>query len=103
MESIRSVQPVEPTRAAPVPPHPPIEAEPGGRGRPRPEWEDPVLTTLAYQLRDAHRRVAGLPADTRRSLTRHLLTITDLAKRDPGLAARRLATFLTDMDTSTRR
>jgi hypothetical protein len=61
-----------------------------------PEWDDPVLTRLAEQLRDAHRRVAPLPAETRRRLIRHLLAITDLAKRDPALAARRLEVFLAD-------
>nr|WP_230421047.1 hypothetical protein [Actinomadura soli] len=54
------------------------------------------MTQLARQLRDAHRAVAPLPAATRRRLIRHLLAITDLAKRDPGLAARRLETFLAD-------
>ncbi|MFI0485254.1 hypothetical protein ACH34T_31975 [Actinomadura sp. 9N215] len=47
-------------------------------------------------MRDAHRAVAPLPAPARRRLIRHLLAITDLAKRDPGLAARRLETFLAD-------
>ncbi|TDD37435.1 MULTISPECIES: hypothetical protein [unclassified Actinomadura] len=61
-----------------------------------PEWDDPALTQLARQLRDAHRAVAPLPAPARRRLIRHLLAITDLAKRDPGLAARRLETFLAD-------
>jgi hypothetical protein len=69
--------------------------EPGWLG---PEWDDPVLTTLARRLRDAHRLVTPLPADTRRRLIRQLLAITDLAKRDPELAARRLATFLADFD-----
>lgn len=73
--------------------------EPGWRG---PEWDDPVLTTLARRLRDAHRLVAPLPADTRRRLIRHLLAITDLAKRDPELAARRLAAFLEDFDEDLR-
>lgn len=64
-----------------------------------PAWEDPALTELARRLREAHRRVRPLPPTTRRRLHRHLLTITDLAKRDPALAARRLETFLTDLDT----
>jgi hypothetical protein len=61
-----------------------------------PAWDDPVLTTLAERLREAHRLVAPLPQATRRRLIRHLLTITDLAKRDPDLAARRLDSFLAD-------
>lgn len=76
---------------------------PGDTGWSGPEWDDPVLTTLARQLREAHQGVAALPKEVRRRLTRHLLIITDLAKRDPGLAARRLATFLSDMGTSPRR
>ncbi|GLW62559.1 hypothetical protein Arub01_08030 [Actinomadura rubrobrunea] len=61
-----------------------------------PEWDDPALTRLARRLRDAHRLVAPLPRDTRRRLIRHLLAITDLAKRDTELAARRLDAFLAD-------
>lgn len=64
-----------------------------------PEWDDPLLTRLARWLRDAHRRVAALPAAERPRLTRQLLIITDLAKRDPRLALRRLETFLGDLDT----
>jgi hypothetical protein len=66
-------------------------------GEPRwtgPEWDDPTLTRLAERLREAHRLVAPLPAGPRRRLTRQLLAITDLAKRDPALADRRLAGFL---------
>jgi hypothetical protein len=55
-----------------------------------PEWDDPELTRLARRLRDAHRRVAVLPSTERPRLTRQLLVITDLAKRDPRLACRRL-------------
>jgi hypothetical protein len=63
-----------------------------------PEWDDPVLTWLARRLRDAHRRVAALSAPDRPRLTRQLLVITDLAKRDPQLARRRLEIFLADLD-----
>jgi hypothetical protein len=63
-----------------------------------PEWDDPVLTMLARRLRDAHRRVAGLPTLRRQRLTRQLLLITDAAKRDPRLAFRRLEVFLADLD-----
>jgi hypothetical protein len=75
----------------------PTPAEASWRG---PAWDDPALTELAVRLRDAHRLVAPLPATARRRLHRHLLTITDLAKRDPALAARRLETFLTDLESS---
>ncbi len=61
-----------------------------------PEWDDPALTRLARQLRDAHRAVAPLPPQDRQRLIRHLLAITDLAKRDAELAARRLDAFLAD-------
>jgi hypothetical protein len=63
-----------------------------------PEWDDPVLTMLARRLRDAHRRVAGLPTLRRQRLTRQLLLITDAAKRDPRLAFRRLEVFLAELD-----
>jgi hypothetical protein len=61
-----------------------------------PQWDDPTLTLLAQRLRDAHRLVAPLPRETRRRLIRQLLAITDLAKRDTELAARRLDAFLSD-------
>ncbi|TDB92571.1 hypothetical protein [Actinomadura sp. 7K534] len=64
--------------------------------RTQPQWDDPELTRLAHRLRDAHRAVAPLPPEDRQRLIRHLLAITDLAKRDAGLAARRLETFLAD-------
>jgi hypothetical protein len=60
-----------------------------------------VLTWLARRLRDAHRRVAALPAPERPRLTRQLLVITDLAKRDPHLASRRLEIFITDLGPET--
>ncbi|GAB3685128.1 hypothetical protein GCM10027589_54160 [Actinocorallia lasiicapitis] len=63
-----------------------------------PGWDDPGLTLLADQLRTAHRRIAPLPQEIRQRLHRHLLAITDLAKRDHELAARRLTVFLTDLD-----
>jgi hypothetical protein len=51
-------------------------------------------------LRDAHRRVAPLTAESRRRLIRQLLAITDLAKRDAELAGRRLSAFLADVEAS---
>ncbi|GAA0963211.1 hypothetical protein [Actinocorallia libanotica] len=63
-----------------------------------PAWEDPELTLLAARLRAAHERIALLPRPSRMRLHRHLLAITDLAKRDQELAARRLAVFLDEMD-----
>ncbi|RAY12435.1 hypothetical protein DPM19_25145 [Actinomadura craniellae] len=63
-----------------------------------PAWDDPALTLLARRLRDAHRLVAPLPPEPRQRLIRHLLAITDLAKRDADLAARRLAAFLEDFE-----
>jgi hypothetical protein len=61
-----------------------------------PAWDDPELTRLARGLREAHRLVAPLPSEARTRLSRHLLAITDLAKRDAKLAARRLDAFLSD-------
>jgi hypothetical protein len=55
------------------------------------------LTRLARGLREAHREVAALERDERPRLTRQLLMITDLAKRDPELAARRLEVFMADL------
>lgn len=75
---------------------------PGDPGWTGPEWDDPTLTRLARRLRDAHRLVEPLPPADRRRLIRQLLAITDLAKRDPGLAARRLETFLTEFEDSLR-
>ncbi len=63
-----------------------------------PAWEDPELTLLAARLRAAHERISLLPRPSRMRLHRHLLAITDLAKRDQELAARRLAVFLDEMD-----
>jgi hypothetical protein len=63
-----------------------------------PDWGDPVLNALATGLREAHARVAALPPRDRPGMTRHLLVITDLAKRDPSLAVRRLESFLKHLD-----
>ena len=53
-----------------------------------PWWDDPQLDALADGLRVAHARVSALPATVRPRMTRHLLLITDLAKRDAPLALR---------------
>jgi hypothetical protein len=58
-----------------------------------PRWNDPQLDALADGLRAAHARVAALPALVRPQMTRRLLLITDLAKRDAALALRRLESF----------
>lgn len=68
-----------------------------------PEWEDPQLTVLARRLREAHAQVAKLPVAVRPRLTRNLLVITDLAKRDPGLAAERLESFMNDLGAAGNR
>ena len=60
-------------------------------------WNDPELNALADGLREAHARVAALPALVRPRMTRQLLIITDLAKRDAALALRRLKSFLGDL------
>lgn len=72
-------------------------------GRAATWWADPLLNELAAELREAHRAVAALPAHDRPRLTRRLLVITDLAKRDPELAARRLRAFRAGIDDEFRR
>jgi hypothetical protein len=64
-----------------------------------PRWDDPQLDALADGLRVAHARVAALPGALRPQMTRHLLVITDLAKRDATLALRRLESFLKDLNS----
>jgi hypothetical protein len=63
-----------------------------------PSWNDPQLDALADGLRVAHVRVARLPSQVRPQMTRHLLVITDLAKRDAALALRRLESFLSELE-----
>jgi hypothetical protein len=63
-----------------------------------PSWNDPELDALAEGLRTAHARVAALSSQVRPQMTRHLLVIADLAKRDAALALRRLESFLSDLD-----
>ena len=63
-----------------------------------PGWNDPRLDALAEGLRAAHARVASLSAQVRPQMTRRLLMITDLAKRDAALALRRLESFFEDLD-----
>jgi hypothetical protein len=63
----------------------------------RESWDDPRLDALAEGLRVAHARVARLPPLVKPRMTRHLLVITDLAKRDADLALRRLESFLRDL------
>jgi hypothetical protein len=50
-------------------------------------------------LRDAHRRVRalGAPQEERKRMTRRLLSICDLSKRDLQHAAARLSHFLEDL------
>ena len=63
-----------------------------------PRWDDPELDALAEGLRQAHARVSALPPLVRPRMTRHLLLITDLAKRDSVLALSRLESFLQDLE-----
>ncbi|MBP2703292.1 hypothetical protein JOL79_05685 [Microbispora sp. RL4-1S] len=63
--------------------------------------EDQILDVLlARRLRDAHRRVRALalPQEERVRLTRRLLAISDVAKRDIAHAAARLDTFIACLD-----
>jgi len=57
---------------------------------------------LARRLRDAHRRVRALalPQEERARLTRRLLAICDVAKRDVSHAAARLDAFIAYLDTT---
>jgi hypothetical protein len=52
---------------------------------------------LARRLREAHRRVRGLPAADKERCARRYLAICDLAKRDPERAAARLDAFLASL------
>ncbi|MCG5214467.1 SCO5555 family protein [Streptosporangium soli] len=54
---------------------------------------------LARRLRDAHRRVRALllPIEERHRLSRRLLAICDVSKRDLQHASGRLSTFLDDL------
>lgn len=61
-------------------------------------WDDPRLGELAEGLREAHLRVAALSAQVRAGLTRRLLAVTDLAKRDPELALSRLKSLMEDLN-----
>jgi hypothetical protein len=61
-------------------------------------WDDPQLNELADGLREAHVRVAALPAQVRPRVTRHLLAVADLAKRDPALAMTRLKSLMEDLN-----
>jgi hypothetical protein len=63
-----------------------------------PAWDDPQLNALARRLREAHTRVAGVPVALKPRLTRQLLLITDLAKRDPALALKRLESFMIELE-----
>lgn len=53
---------------------------------------------VARRLRDAHRRVAALPADVRPEATHRLIKITDLAKRDLARAAEKLDAFVAELN-----
>ncbi|SDQ37805.1 hypothetical protein [Thermostaphylospora chromogena] len=55
---------------------------------------------VARRLREAHRRVRVLAADSERKtrLARRLVTISDAAKRDLAVAAARLSRFMEDLD-----
>jgi hypothetical protein len=71
-----------------------LSDQPAYRPGAGPRWTDPRLNELAAGLREAHRAVAGLTAEVQPRLTRQLLVITELAKRDPDLAGHRLRAFL---------
>jgi hypothetical protein len=55
---------------------------------------------LADRLLEAHRRVRSLtaPNDEKARATRRLLAISDASKHDVARAAKRLDTFLSDLD-----
>jgi hypothetical protein len=59
-----------------------------------------LYTAVAVQLKEAHARVRALqvPEGVRMALTRKLLVITAVAKRDLAEAARRLERFMTALD-----
>ena len=59
-----------------------------------------LYAAVASQLKEAHARVRALqvPEGVRMALTRKLLVITAVAKHDLADAARRLESFMTDLD-----
>jgi len=59
-----------------------------------------LYAAVATQLKDAHTRVRALqvPEGVRMALTRKLLVITAAAKHDLADAARRLESFMKDLD-----
>ncbi|MER7379709.1 hypothetical protein [Streptomyces lanatus] len=73
-------------------------------GSPSPEVERDSqhqhFALVAVLLKEAHARVRALqvPESVRMALTRKLLVITAAAKHDAVDAARRLGTFMADLD-----
>jgi len=61
---------------------------------------DDAAADLAARLLEAHRRVRSLDVtnDEKARATRRLLAITDASKHDIGRAAKRLDSFLGDLD-----
>jgi hypothetical protein len=59
-----------------------------------------LYTAVADQLKEAHARVRAsqVPEGVRMALTRKLLVITAVAKHDLADAARRLESFMADLD-----
>ena len=58
--------------------------------------DDAVSAAVLFDIAEAREREVE-------ALHRQLLAITDLAKRDPALAARRLETFLVDLEAGAER
>jgi hypothetical protein len=57
-------------------------------------WDDSELNDLARLLREAFGQVAEVSPEDRPELTRRLLAITSIAKRDTTAAVERLETFM---------
>ena len=61
---------------------------------------DDLHAQLATRLKDAHRRVATLPAtdDQKARVARRLIALTDASKRDAARSSARLDALLADLD-----
>jgi hypothetical protein len=62
--------------------------------------DEELFARLSERLRDAHERVSrlDLPAEQKSSITRRLLAITNVSKRDLMRASQRLDAFLAELD-----
>lgn len=62
--------------------------------------DDELFADLSRRLREAHRRVGGLPVsdDEKARVARHLIAISDASKHDLGRASVRLERLAAELD-----